>query len=114
MVNMNGEEFVKRLLGLIEGDEASPLYRKVDYDDPEAVAKAFDAIREELRILRTHFITNYGNLYLTSGGRIVLDRGYGEYFNESDKVLFSLEELKDGIKLETFLKRISVDETKEE
>lgn len=53
-----------------------------------------------------------GDLYLTSGGRIVLDDGWGEtYIHEGEKFsvdrkLFSLTELTDGIKLGDFLKRI--------
>ena len=42
----------------------------------------------------------------TSGGRIVLDKGYGEYFNSSDKKLFSLEELIRGMDAEKFIKKL--------
>lgn len=34
--------------------------------------------------LRCFDSTTIGDLYLTSGGRVVLDKGYGEYFNETD------------------------------
>jgi len=47
------------------------------------------------------------SLYLTSGGRIVLDRHYGEYFNETDTKLFSIQQLCKGIKLEEFKKELS-------
>ncbi len=56
-----------------------------------------------MRELRSFDVTEIGNLYLTSGGRVVLDRGYGEYFNKSDKVIFTLEELMSGMPYEKFM-----------
>jgi len=35
-----------------------------------------------------------------------LDKGWGEYFNEGDKVLFTLDELKHGMPLKTFMERL--------
>jgi len=70
--------------------------------NPEVIEKIID----KLKVLRLFDITIIGNLYLTSGGRVVIDQGYGEYFNESDKVIFTLEELKIGIKYADFVKRI--------
>ena len=57
--------------------------------------------------LRMFDIIQYGNLYLTSGGRIVLDKGYGECFNDSDKVIYTLDELTRGTPAKQFLKKIS-------
>ncbi len=53
--------------------------------------------------LRNFDITELGNLYLTSGGRVVIDKGYGEYFNGGDKVICTLDELETGIELRKFL-----------
>lgn len=57
--------------------------------------------------LRCFDNTTIGNLYLTSGGRVVLDKGYGEYFNETDKKIFTLEELTNGIKYDEFVEKIT-------
>lgn len=57
--------------------------------------------------LRMFDIIQYGNLYLTSGGRVVLDKGYGECFDDSDKVLYTLDEISSGIDAKDFLKKIS-------
>lgn len=57
--------------------------------------------------LRKILITDIEDLYLTSGGRIVLDHGYGEYFNSSDSILFTKEELRCGIKPERFIEKIN-------
>ena len=40
------------------------------------------------------------------GGRIVLDKGYGEYFDSGDKVLFTLSELTNGMSYERFMKKL--------
>jgi len=48
-----------------------------------------------------------GILYLTSGGRIVQDCGWGEYFTQPyDKPLFTLDELRRGITPKEFIKKI--------
>jgi hypothetical protein len=65
-----------------------------------------DEIDDILLELNTFDITEIGNLYLTSGGRVVLDKGYGEYFNEGDKVLFTLDELIHGMRYEDFLEKL--------
>lgn len=62
---------------------------------------------EILQELRQWDVTEIGNLYLTSGGRVVLDKGYGEYFNKGDLTIFTLEELKHGIPFDAFLKRVT-------
>lgn len=70
--------------------------------NPEFLNNILEAIEE----LRSFDITTIGNLYLTSGGIVVLDKGYGEYFNESDKLIFTLDSLKLGIKYDKFMKRL--------
>ena len=60
-----------------------------------------------IKDIREFDIVTIGDLYLTSGGRIVLDKGYGEYFNKSDKKLFTLEELNSGINPKEFIKKLS-------
>lgn len=49
-----------------------------------------------------------GTLYLTSGGRFVLDKGWGEYFAKAwgDKPMFTLSELTSGIKKKVFINKI--------
>jgi hypothetical protein len=48
-----------------------------------------------------------GILYLTSGGRVVQDCGWGEYFSQPyDKPIFTLDELRRGTTLKEFLKKI--------
>ena len=61
---------------------------------------------DKLRDLREIDITTIGDLYLTAGNRIVLDKGYGEYFTSGDSKLFTLEELKQGIPYDKFKKTI--------
>ena len=72
-----------------------------DYN-PEVIKKMLD----ELKKLRMFDITKIGDMYLTTGDRVVLDRGYGEYFGTSDIVLFKLEELMTGMNSTTFITRI--------
>ena len=68
--------------------------------------KYADEVDSILKELHDFDITEIGNLYLTSGGRVVLDKGYGECFNDSDTVIFTLDELKCGMNYDTFKKRI--------
>jgi len=76
--------------------------------EEEQINKRYqEELEDMMRELRNFDITEIGNLYLTSGGRIVLDKGYGEYFNESDKVIFTLEQLKAGMSAEKFIKEIN-------
>lgn len=76
---------------------------ELNYDSEERnEEERQDEISEILGEIRSFDITTIGNLYLTSGGRIVLDKGYGEYFNDSDKVLFTLEQLKSGVSPKDF------------
>jgi len=59
-----------------------------------------------MRELRDFDITEIGDLYLTSGGRIVLDQGYGESFGKEDTVIFTLKELKSGMSYKAFKEKI--------
>lgn len=68
--------------------------------------KTEEDMLETIREIRNFDVTTIGDLYLTSGGRIVIDKGYGEYFTEGDKKLFTLKELKSGIKLQDFKNKI--------
>ena len=69
-----------------------------------------DEVRKITRKIRLFDITTIGDLYLTSGGRIVLDKGYGEYFGK-EEFLCSLKDLTNGIKLENFKKLIAEKES---
>ena len=77
------------------------------FDKGKMNPKYVDEIQDLMKELRQFDIVEYGNLYLTSGGRIVLDKGYGEYFGDSDKVIYTLDELTRGIHAKQFLKKIS-------
>jgi len=82
---------------IFDGDMASSGHFNQKYQDE---------IEDIITELNMFDITEIGNLYLTSGGRVVLDKGWGEYFNEGDKVLFTLDELKHGMPLKTFMERL--------
>ena len=45
-----------------------------------------------------------GTVYLTSGGRIVIDCGWGEYFGNRDTPICSLEELRRGFSYRQFIR----------
>lgn len=96
-----------KLLDLVQ--RFSELYHDDDYYDieREQISKKHqDELDDMMRELRNFDIVEIGNLYLTSGGRVVLDKGYGEYFNDKDKLIFTLDELTHGMEFETFKKRI--------
>lgn len=59
-----------------------------------------------LRELRAFDITEIGGLYLTPKKRIVLDKGYGEYFSDADIELFTKQELTQGINIDKFEERL--------
>jgi len=77
-------------------DYMSPQY------NPEVVDKMMDILKE----LRGFDITEIGPLYLTSGGRIVLDHGYGEHFMDGDTLLYSRAELRQGMNPYDLIKKI--------
>lgn len=66
--------------------------------------KVIDEMMNILHEIRAWDITEVGNLYLTTGGRVVLDKGYGEYFTEGDRVILTREQLHSGIRYNEFLK----------
>jgi len=76
------------------------------HDDGRINPKYLAEIQEIHNELRTFDITDIGHLYLTSGGRIVLDKGYGESFDDSDTVLFTLDELITGMSAEDFISKV--------
>ena len=96
-----------KLLDLVQ--RFSEMYHDDDYydlDNEQISKKHQNELDDMMRELRDFDIVEIGNLYLTSGGRVVLDKGYGEYFNDSDKVIFTLDELIRGMEYKTFKKRI--------
>ena len=83
------------------------LFDKDDrFDEGKMNPKYVNEIQDLMKEIRQFDIIEYGNLYLTSGGRIVLDKGYGEYFDDSDKVIFTLDELTRGTSAKQFLNKI--------
>lgn len=76
------------------------------YDDGKINSKYMDEIQDMMKEIRIFDITEIGNLYLTSGGRVVLDKGWGEYFDKSDRVIFTLDELTSGMLFKKFVKRL--------
>ncbi len=68
----------------------------------EVIDKMFNILDE----LKMFDITEIGDLYFTSGGRIVIDRGYGEYFNSGDTKIMEKHELMSGIEYDSFLQKI--------
>ena len=88
----------------------SNMYHDDNFYDIEAEQinhKYQEELEDMMRELREFDITEIGDLYLTSGGRVVLDKGYGEYFREADEVIYTLKQLTSGIPVEEFLKDIS-------
>ena len=77
-----------------------------DLENQQIKIKYQEELEDMMRELRSFDVTEIGNLYLTSGGRVVLDKGYGEYFNEGDKTLFTLSEITGGIPYKKFMKRL--------
>lgn len=96
-----------KLLDLIQ--RFSNMYHDDNYYDieKEQIAKEHqDELDDMMRELRAFDITEIGDLYLTSGGRVVLDRGWGESFGKGDKTIFTLEELTDGMPYEFFMEKL--------
>ena len=52
-------------------------------------------------------MSDIGNIYLTNGNRIVLNKGSGEYFDETDILLFTQEQLTKGIPFTTFMRKMN-------
>jgi len=83
-------------------------HEKDFYDDECNITDKYqcklDGMMKEIHLFD---ISEIGNLYLTSGGRVVLDKGWGEYFTKGDKKIFSLKELTSGMKYDEFIRRIN-------
>lgn len=104
----NAQDFLDTVIAILGlrnklYEEARDL-KQGDYDSIEF--EYHRRLEEMIEELHSWNITQIGDLYWTSGGRIVLDKGYGEYFNNSDKKLFSLEELTRGMDAEKFIKKL--------
>ena len=103
-----------KLLDLVQ--RFSEMHHDEDYwlfDENDGFAEGYinpkhqNELDDMMRELRVFDITEIGDLYLTSGGRVVLDKGYGEYFREGDTVIYTREQLTSGILYEVFKNRIS-------
>lgn len=91
----------------MQHDDDFWLFDKGDkFDEGHINPKTLDEIQDIMRELRLFDITDIGNLYLTSGGRIVLDNGHGELFDKSDTVLFTIDELMSGMSYQNFTKKL--------
>jgi len=75
-------------------------------DEGHMNPKYTDEIQDIMRELLFFDSTEIGDLYLTSGGRVVLDKGCGEYFNETDTVIYTRNEITKGIPYEVFIKKL--------
>lgn len=83
------------------------VYNKNDIEDVGHInPKYADEMDDILRELNMFDIYTYGNLYLTAGERVVLDKGCGESFNETDTILFTLNEITNGIPYDRFMEKI--------
>jgi len=78
-----------------------------DLENEQIRVKYQEELEDMMRELREFDISEVGNLYLTSGGRVVLDKGYGEYFGDGDKVIYTRKQLHSGIPLSKFLKDVN-------
>ena len=76
------------------------------HTDELGYVKDKNKLSELTKEIRCFDITTIGDLYLTSGGRVVLDKGYGEYFTKGDEKIFTLEELTKGINYDEFIEKI--------
>jgi len=96
-------KLVDAIQELVELKHHKDLFVGKDFSyNPEIVNKMLEIFDE----LRTWDITEVGDLYLTTGGRVVIDKGYGEYFTDGDTKIFTRAELQSGMKYDKFLKRL--------
>jgi len=97
---------IQRLID-IQHEEAFIVYKQdVHLDMGHMNPKYEDEIEDIMRELLLFDVIEIGDLYLTCGGRVVLDKGCGEYFNETDKVLYTQKELTAGIPYEDFVDKL--------
>lgn len=82
------------------------LFGKSMHDEGAMNPKYQDELHDIMGELQLFDITKIGNLYLTSGGRIVLDKGWGEYFGDGDTTIFTLDELTSGMNVKSFFKKV--------
>ena len=94
LINLQYDKNTIRIIG--EGANCDFEYNK------EWVEKISKILKE----LRLFDITEIGDLHYTCSGRVVLDRGYGEYFHSGDTVIFKRNEMFTGVDGKEFLKRI--------
>jgi len=83
-------------------------HEKDFYDvDAFTITEKYQSELEDMMMeLRTFDITEIGDLYLTTGGRVVLDKGYGEYFSDEERI-FTYKEITSGIPLDVFLQKLN-------
>lgn len=100
-------DLVDKIHAVVELSNNIPIESTFDNETTFFEQEHVEKIIEKLRNIREFDITTIGNLYLTTGDRVVLDRGYGEYFTKCDKTLFTLDELKQGIPYKIFKDKIN-------
>jgi hypothetical protein len=97
---------IQRLTAIQHEDNFWIFNKKIDCDEGHMNPKYADEIQDIMRELLIFDITEIGDLYLTSGGRVVLDKGCGEYFNETDKIIYTRAEITSGIPYKVFMKKM--------
>ena len=98
---------IQRLAEIQYDDNFWIFKEKERFDEGHMNPKCADEVQDIMRELRAFDSTEIGDLYLTAGGRIVLDRGCGESFNDSDTVIFTRGELTNGMAANAFLKKVA-------
>lgn len=76
------------------------------FDDGHINPRYIDEIQDIMKELQLFDDTEIGDLYLTSGGRVVVDQGWGESFGTRDQVIFTLKELTTGMPYDVFVKKL--------
>ena len=92
-----------------KGAEAFAQIRKQTYKENGIADNADDIdmrIVTQFKGKRDNVREGTGILYLTSGGRIVQDAGWGEDFNSGNTPICTINELRHGFTLEYFIKKI--------
>ena len=97
---------IQRFTEIQHEDEFWMFDKEDRFDEGHMNPKYVDEIQDIMRELQLFDITEIGDLYLTSGDRIVLDQGYGESFGTGDQVIFTLKELTAGMDYEFFMKKL--------
>lgn len=97
---------IQRLTAIQHEDNFWIFKEKDPSDAGHMNPKYADELQDIMRELLLFDSTEIGDLYLTSGGRVVLDKGSGEYFNEADTVIYTRNEITKGIPYEVFIRKI--------